>query len=122
MRAWILVLGIAWTLLTVGCPQDGEVCGQDAVTAECSTDLGRGGCLAEGGCWGTWGLAPSPSCNCPTTDAGDPCASPDDCQGDCLAPLADEDCPEEGTCSDMERVFGCHCFIGMGGGEGMCVD
>ncbi len=122
MRGWIVMMIAGATLLIAGCPGGGVVCGDGAVTADCSTDLARPGCLAQGGCWGTWGLAPSPSCNCPTTDAGEPCTSSEACEGDCIATPEDAVCPDEGACSEMERTFGCLCFFGPHGGEEICVD
>jgi hypothetical protein len=125
MRPWIGLFGAMLLLAMGGCPADGTtVCGEAPATAACGDDqTTRGACLAEGGCWGVWGLAPGPSCNCPTTDADEPCTAGADCQGHCLATAEEGVCPDEGACSDMERVFGCYCFLegGMGDDE-MCVD
>lgn len=125
MRPLTWMIGWAVLLAMAGCPGNAAtVCGDAPATAACSDDLGaRVACLAEGGCWGTWGLAPGPSCNCPTSDAGETCTTEADCQGRCLADSVDGVCPDEGTCSDMERVFGCHCFLDDGMDEAeMCVD
>ncbi len=124
MRGWIGCLMALPLLALSGCPDSGTVCGDVAVTAACSEELGsRLACTTQGGCWGTWGLAPGPSCNCPTDDAGEPCATGGDCQGHCLADSEDGVCPDEGECSDMERVYGCFCFLQEGSDEPeMCVD
>jgi hypothetical protein len=102
--------------LLVGACDTGETtCGEDPVTAACSADLdSRGACLDEGGCWGIWGLAPEPSCNCPTTDAGEPCdPAAATCEGLCLHFDYDGNgtCaqPAQGECSDMQQMYGCFC-------------
>ena len=50
MRGWIAWVGVGWVLLLAGGPADGEVCGEGEVTADCSSELGRTGCLVQGGC------------------------------------------------------------------------
>jgi hypothetical protein len=82
-------------------------------------------CRACRGDWGVHGLAPTPSCNCRTTDAGKRCTDGADCQGMCLAAAgaAGREIVEAGPpargffvgkCSEMVTVFGCNQLIERG--------
>lgn len=113
MPRWMIVLAA----LGAGCddaPADEIECSAAPVTAACRNDLSsRGACLDEGGCWGSWGLAAAPSCNCPTTDGGEPCTSSDECEALCVSYEASHvnscDQPAAGTCAERRSSYGCFC-------------
>ena len=127
---WVIALTTLVLVGNVACWEEPGRCGEVSVTAECSSDLdSRERCLAEGGCWDVWCLAPEASCNCPTTDHGEACASASDCQGMCLLdegdPTSAEGCPAvaAGSCSEMTRSFGCMCYLDSdGAAQGICAD
>lgn len=99
-------------------------CGTAAVTASCTDDLPtEAACLAEGGCWGAYGIAGTVFCNCREPDAGEPCTSHDDCSGFCQGPSGAA-CADatEGTCSELVATFGCHCRLDDTGNVELCVD
>lgn len=118
----------ALPLLLAACDDGTATCSDDPVTAACSYALdSKASCLAEGGCWGTWGLEAGSSCNCPTTDAGEPCSSDADCEGLCLHYEYDDNdaCSQDaqGTCADMQRSFGCFCtYEDSAGWQELCAD
>jgi hypothetical protein len=108
---------------------DGQGCPDVEVTSACDASLAsESACHDQGGCWAVWGLAPSESCNCPTSDAGATCASSADCQGICIvpgSPTSAEGCvtTEGGTCSDFATMYGCFCYVDDEGSlQDICAD
>lgn len=100
-------------------------CGNPGADPTCREARDEPTCLARGGNWGVHGLAPFPSCLCPTRDGGCPCTKPDDCTGGCYAPLGDNGCDGvvAGTCAATQPFFGCWCVLFDGGGAaGLCID
>ncbi len=77
-------------------------------------------CRQLGGRWGPQGILGTPMCNLPTTDAGQPCRDPSQCEGVCLA---DPDpAAVSGQCSPYRLNFGCFDIIQGGERMGLCVD
>lgn len=115
-----------WSLLLLlGChaSPDTTTCAQKALTPECVNATNEPDCVANGGCWGTGGLSPEPICTCPTSDAGQPCTTDDDCEGVCVGPASDTGCePTGGTCAPATPRFGCYCAVFEGGFASLCVD
>ncbi|MBM4371152.1 MAG: hypothetical protein FJ098_05835 [Deltaproteobacteria bacterium] len=102
-------------------------CGNPQAYASCTWDLQKSDCLAAGGQWGIWGMAPIESCMCPSGDGGCPCHSAADCVGLCWAPMeGDPPCQglTQGTCSETKMMFGCFCVFNEAGQPpaGICVD
>ena len=82
-------------------------------------------CRACRGDWAVHGLAPEPSCDCRTADAGKRCTDGADCEGSCVAASEDperqvvEPGPQPrgffvGKCSEFVTVWGCHRIIQRG--------
>ena len=82
-------------------------------------------CRACRGDWAVHGLAPEPSCDCRTVDAGKRCTDGADCQGMCVASPEDpegevvKDGPNPrgyfvGKCSAFKTVWGCNRIIQRG--------
>ncbi len=74
-------------------------------------------CQIQGGKWGRIGIALDESCNFPTSDSGKECSDSDECEGDCLAELSNEERRKityndeiiytMGKCARMQRMAGC---------------
>ncbi len=100
-------------------------CGNPEADPNCQNAKDEASCKLHGGNWTIGGLAPTPSCICPTVDAGCPCASPSDCEGMCTAPWGGETSCEvsKATCSAIKPMFGCFCMV-MEDGQAfpICVD
>ena len=100
-------------------------CGNPDADPSCQKAKDEASCTLHGGHWTVAGLAPTPSCICPTVDAGCPCASPRDCMGMCTTPWgSDGACDASAaTCSAVQPMFGCFCMV-MEDGQAfaICVD
>lgn len=130
LREWPLLAAAA--LLVTACsrpalpPDPSPECGRTRLYASCRPELQEDACLAAGGEWGQWGLVPESSCRCPTSDAGCPCTSSAQCEGECIAPLglAGGGCEAlaEGNCSAVRPVFGCFCIFEEGRADAICID
>lgn len=108
-----------------GCPGEQQVfCGDGPVTPSCSSLLGEAACSQEGGCWLVTPFYPTGICNCPTLDAGTPCAGPLDCEGLCVAPeYSTCELQESGACSATRTILDCVCIPFMPGGfYPICID
>lgn len=114
-----LVLGV------VSCDGDdagagdaGGACGNPAANPECRLDLTEAECAAKGGDFGIHGDSASPSCLCPTSDAGCTCQGADDCEAGCQIE-GDEVCegPRQGVCAAHHQVLACFCRVEDGRGE-----
>lgn len=113
-------------LLLVACgpgPADTTTCATEPLTPACREATNAMDCGANGGCWGTAGLSNQPICTCATTDAGEPCASDDDCEGVCVGAESDTGCsPDGGVCAAVTPLFGCRCAVYDDGFAMLCVD
>jgi len=101
-------------------------CGDPHAFDTCTYGLTEEQCIAAGGAWGIWGLAPMPSCMCPSGDGGCPCDEATDCVGLCYAELGELDCGNatQGVCSETKMMFGCFCIFQQAGEPpmGICID
>ncbi|MDE3090102.1 MAG: hypothetical protein KGJ80_12035 [Chloroflexota bacterium] len=81
-------------------------------------------CEAQGGKWGRIGLAPTESCNLPTSDGGQVCSDSSECEGLCIADLspADRDrlirnkvtIETKGRCARWRITVGCIPLVAEG--------
>jgi hypothetical protein len=111
-------------------------CSDGEVTPDCQNTprtAGREACLAEGGCWALDGMGSGgPSCRCPAKDAGNPCTTALDCEGQCVVgwgvDIVNHHCDElagsTGTCTYFQDgTAGCICFLQEDGATmGWCDD
>lgn len=75
----------------------------------------RAACTARGGSFSPSGPGGALACIMPTSDAGQPCADSDDCEGLCLARSA--------SCAPLTPLFGCHEVLLAGGLRAtQCID
>lgn len=90
-------------------------------------------CESVGGKWGRQGLFENEFCNLPATDFGKKCLDQDECEGQCIATLTQQEEEEvakqrqalkrSGSCSEWYTTFGCLPFVHNGVVSGiMCVD
>lgn len=106
-------------LLVARCLPPTHAC-KPALTSGCRADMDASQCAAHDGDFGRGGLAPAPSCQCRTSDAGTPCARDGDCQGLCFAPLG-ADAPFR--CSAHVTEFGCLAILDdQGNRQALCID
>ena len=110
------------------CPQGGEapagevaegaepVAPDWAQTAPGETETAES-CVAKGGEWQRRFIGYF--CNYPTNDAGKPCKTGAQCDGECIAERPDS---EYGACSEFRVVFGCINFMDEGKVMPMCID
>jgi hypothetical protein len=113
---------------------DAPPCGDPTVMARfpgCASSTDEASCVAAGGSWQRSGLAPNPSCLCPTGQDGCPCTSQTECLSACIAnipggaPIANS-CANVtvGACAPVSPQLGCWCwFLDQGGGPmPVCAD
>ena len=103
----VVTLSLYWG--SSGCWNDDIAYSDNPVTDACDESIdNRRDCLNEGGAWGPVGLSATPVCDCPTTDAGEPCTTGEECDGECIA----EDCSTgQGACSEWMITVGCQCYL-----------
>lgn len=77
-------------------------------------------CLAIGGVWKRWGLAPLEFCQIPSGDGGKSCKDGSECEyGLCKS----ERRSTNGICATFQQEFGCYSIIENGkAGSAICVD
>lgn len=92
-------------------------CIQNKCVAETSQQLSKELCEGEGGSWQR--RYSGEFCNFPAADAGNPCTSREQCEGECVAEGINA---TSGNCSKFKTVFGCVTLLNKGQALGVCID